>query len=255
MASKLRRIVDETKSSYGFDAVSFITVNSAPCRLNEVAIKVDQFRTSLRNIVRRRCSQVSLIGEFEVIQEIEPISYRVGTQGIEKISKVGEGSETAHPGIEMTWIRLHLHAMAVHPGLTRQKLRKILRLVFDRKKAVRIDAIRDREAAGGRWVNGVDRAAKYLCDKSGAVKGEQRAAIDVQKQMVAFDAYCRMTRGTRRRHGFSIGARELANFLRSMEWARAEREEGQRLALVKRLRARAGRAKRNVLDSCEADPM
>ena len=50
----------------------------------------------------------------------------------------------------MTWIRLHLHAMAVHPGLTRQKLQKILQLVFDRKKAVRIDAIRDREAAGGR---------------------------------------------------------------------------------------------------------
>src|SRR5260370_25375938 len=112
VASKLRRIVDETKASYGFDAVSFITVNSAPCRLNEVAIKVDQFRTSLRNIIRRRCLQVSLIGEFEVIQEIEPMSYRVGTKGIEKISKVGQGSETTHPGIEMTWIRRHLLAMA-----------------------------------------------------------------------------------------------------------------------------------------------
>ena len=137
VASKLRVLVDETKSSYGFDAVSFITVNSAPCRLNEVAIKVEQFRTSLRNIIRRRCPQVSLIGEFEVIQESEPMSYRVGTKGVEKISKVGEGSETTHPGIEMTWIRLHLHAMAVHPGLTRQKLQRILRLVFDRKKAVR----------------------------------------------------------------------------------------------------------------------
>jgi len=253
VASKLRRIVDETKASYGFDAVSFITVNSAPCRLNEVAIKVDQFRTSLRNTIRRRCPQVSLIGEFEVIQESEPMSYRVGTKGIEKISKVGEGSKTTDPGIEMTRVRLHLHAMAVHPGVTRQKLRKILRLVFDRKKAVRIDVIRDREAAGGRWVNGVDRAAKYLCDKSGAVKGEQRAAIDVQKQMVAFDAYCRMTRGTRRRHGFTIGAGQLNSFLHSVERARAEREQNQRVAFLQRLRARAARCKPNVLDSCEAD--
>jgi hypothetical protein len=129
--------------------------------------------------------------------------------------------------------------MVVHPGLTRDKLAKILRLVFGQHKAVRIDAIRDRVTAGGRWFNGADRAANYLCDKSSAVKGERRAAMDVQKQMVAFDAYCRMTRGTRRRHGFSIGARELANFLRSMERARAERAEGQRLGLVERLRARA----------------
>jgi hypothetical protein len=134
--------------------------------------------------------------------------------------------------------------MAVHPGLTRQKLRKVLRLVFSQQKAVRIDAIRDRVTAGGRWFNGTDRAAKYLCDKSSAVKGEQRTAADLQKQMVAFDAYCRMTRGTRRRHGFSIGARELANFLRSLERARTERAEGQRRAFVERLRARGG-AKRN----------
>ena len=161
-------------------------------QLNEVAIKVDQFRTSLRNIIRRRCPQASLIGEFEVIQEIEPMSYRVGTKEAEKISKVGEELETTHPGIEMTWIRLHLHAMVVHPGLTRDKLAKILRLVFGQHRAVRIDAIRDRVTAGGRWFNGTDRAAKYLCDKSSAVKGEQRAAMDVQKQMVAFDAYCRI---------------------------------------------------------------
>jgi hypothetical protein len=71
VASKLRRIVEETTAAYGFDSVSFITVNAAPCRLNEVATKVHQFRTSLCNIIRRRCPQVSLIGEFEVIQEIE----------------------------------------------------------------------------------------------------------------------------------------------------------------------------------------
>jgi hypothetical protein len=245
VASKLRWIVEETTAAYGFDSVSFITVNAAPCRLNEVANKVTQFRTSLRNIMRRRCPQVSLIGEFEVIQEIESMSCQVGIKGIEKISKVGEGLETTHPGIGMVWIRLHLHAMAVHPRLPRDKLAKTLRLVFGQHKAVRIDAIRDRVTAGGRWFNGTDRAAKYLCDKSSAVKGEQRTAINLQKQMVAFDAYCRMTRGTRRRHGFSIGARELANFLRSLERARAERAEGQRRALVERLRARAGCAKRN----------
>jgi hypothetical protein len=253
VASKLRWIVEETTAAYGFDSVSFITVNAAPCRLNEVANKVNQFRTSLRNIMRRRCPQVSLIGEFEVIQEIEAMSCQVGIKGIEKISKVGEGLETTHPGIGMTWIRPHLHAMAVHPGLTRQKLRKVLRLVFSQQKAVRIEAIRDRVTAGGRWFNGTDRAAKYLCDKSSAVKGEQRTAIDLQKQMVAFDAYCRMTRGTRRRHGFSIGARELANFLRSLERARTERAEGQRRAFVERLRAR-GRAKWNEpLDPTLAD--
>jgi hypothetical protein len=134
--------------------------------------------------------------------------------------------------------------MAVHPRLSRDKLAKTLRLVFSHQKAVRIEAIRDRVTAGGRWFNGTDRAAKYLCDKSSAVKGERRTAIDLQNQMVAFDAYCRMTRGTRRRHGYSIGARELANFLRSLERARTERAEGQRRAFVERLRAR-GRAKWN----------
>jgi hypothetical protein len=108
VASRLRVLVDESKAAHGHDAVSFITVNSTPCRLNEVAIKVDQFRTSLRNIVRRRCPQVSLIGEFEVVQEIEPMFYRVGTKGIEKISKVGEGLETTHQSTKTVWIRLHL---------------------------------------------------------------------------------------------------------------------------------------------------
>ena len=245
-------LVDETKSSYGFDAVSFITVNYASSRLNEVAIKVNQFRTSLRNLIRRRCPQVSLIGEFEVIQESEPMSYRVGIKGAEKISKVGEEPDTTHPGIEMTWIRLHLHAMAVHPGLTRDKLAKILRLVFGQHKAVRIDAIRDRVTAGGRWFNGTDRAAKYLCDKSSAVKGEQRTAIDVRAQMVAFDAYCRVTRGTRRRHGFSIGARELANVLRSIEHAREQRSQNQRAALLARLKAaRRDHSLQNVLKRCD----
>ena len=166
---------------------------------------------------------------------------------------MGEGLETTHPGTETVWIRPHLHAMAVHPGLTRQKLAKILRLAFSRPKAVRIDAIRDRVTAGGRWFNGTDRAAKYLCDKSSAVKGEQRTAIDLQKQTVAFDAYCRMTRGTRRRHGFTIGAGQLNSFLHSVERARAEREQNQRVAFLQRLRARAARCKPNVLDSCEAD--
>jgi hypothetical protein len=117
VAGKLRRIVEETTAAYGFDSVSFITVNAAPCRLNEVANKVDQFRTSLRNIMRRRCPEVSLLGEFEVIQEFEAVSCQVGSKGIEKISKVGEGLETTHPVIGMVWIRLHLHAMAVHPRL------------------------------------------------------------------------------------------------------------------------------------------
>ena len=57
-------------------------------------------------------------------------------------------------------------------------------------------------------------------------------------------AYCRMTRGTR----------ELANFLRFLERARAERAEGQRLALIQRLRERAGVAKANELDSGETIP-
>jgi hypothetical protein len=65
----------------------------------------------------------------------------------------------------------------------------------------------------------------------------QRDAVDV-RQMVAFDACCRMTRGTRRRHAFSIGARELMNVLRSFERDREQESLEQRLALLVRLQAK-----------------
>jgi hypothetical protein len=104
-------------------------------------------------------------------------------------------------------VKPHLHAIVVHPGISRRRLSRLLSSVFKPStgdQPVRVERITDRIGAGGRWVNGPNRVVSYCLDKSAAVKGEQRSG-NVPAQIAAFEAYARLGRGQRRRPRLRIG--------------------------------------------------
>ena len=88
-------------------------------------------------------------------------------------------------------VKPHLHAIVVHPGISRRHLSRVLGSVFKSStgdQPVRVERITDRIGAGGRWVNGPNRVVSYFLDKS-AVKGGQRSG-DVLAQIAAFEGLC-----------------------------------------------------------------
>ncbi len=212
--------INDAKFQYGNESVSFVTINANVCSLSEVGDRVSQLRVALRNAIARKCANVTMMGEVELIHEVqitvapiqvvqeinEGLDTDLATGPLEQgeSGKGGEGLMTTHPGLSHLLVKPHLHLIAVHPGLKRRSLSKALGSIFKGSAAVRVESIRDRIGAGGRWVNGPQRVAKYLSDKSAGVKGAARIGA-VLAQAVAFDGYARLSGGTRRRPRVRVG--------------------------------------------------
>jgi len=194
------------KEAFGEEAVSLITVNMETCLPSEVREVVSQARGDLSKLIAKAFLKVRIEGEFEfaIWDEARPKGRRKarGWRG-----KLGEGSMTTPTLPKGQKVKPHLHAIVVHPGISRRRLSRLLGSVFKSStgdQPVRVERITDRIGAGGRWVNGPNRVVSYFLDKSAAVKGEQRSG-DVLAQIAAFEAYVRFGGGQRRRPRLRIG--------------------------------------------------
>lgn len=206
---ELPRVIDlflNGKEAFGGEAVSFMTVNMEPCEPSQVRDAVSRARIDLRNLLAKASLNVRIEGEFEfAFWEGGGRKGRRRVRGWKR--KLGEGSKTTQAISHGRKVKPHLHAIVVHPGISRRRLSRLLGCVFKSKaegQSVRVERITDRPGAGGRWVNGPDRVVKYFLDKSAAVKGEQRSG-NVMAQLAAFEAYVRLSSGQRRRPRLRIG--------------------------------------------------
>jgi hypothetical protein len=208
---ELPRVVElflNGKEAFGDEAVSLMTVNMEPCLPSEVREVVSEARKDLSKLIAKASLNVRIEGEFEfaIWDEARPKGRRKarGWRG-----KLGEGSMTTPTLQQGQKVKPHLHAIVVHPGISRGRLSRLLGSVFKSStgdQPVRVERITDRIGAGGRWVNGPNRVVSYFLDKSAAVKGEQRSG-DILAQIAAFEAYVRLSGGQRRRPRLRIGKR------------------------------------------------
>jgi|tagenome__1003787_1003787.scaffolds.fasta_scaffold20964175_6 hypothetical protein len=208
------------KEAFGDDAVSFVTVNMEPCSPSHVRAVVSVARVALRNIFGKGSLNVRIEGEFE-FAFCDETAQKTRRRARGWSAKLGEGSKTTPPLPHNRSVKPHLHAIVVHPGISRRRLSRLLGPVFKSStgdQAVRVEQIRDRVGAGGRWVNGPDRVVKYFLDKAAAVKGEQRSG-DVLSQIVAFEAYVRLSGGQRRRPRLRLGRLAVPRTLRASAMA------------------------------------
>jgi hypothetical protein len=206
---ELPRVIDlflNGKEEFGDEAVSFMTVNIKPCLPSQVIEVVSEARVDLTKLIAKASLNVRIEGEFEFVSVD-----KAGRKGRRRTRawgrKLGEGSKTTPTLPQGRKVKPHLHAIVVHPGISRRRLSRLLGSVFKSStgdQPVRVERITDRVGAGGRWVNGPIRVVSYLLDKSAAVKGEQRSD-DVLAQIAAFEAYVRLSGGQRRRPRLRIG--------------------------------------------------
>jgi hypothetical protein len=205
---ELPRVIDlflNGKEAFGNEAVSFMTVTMEPCLPSEVREVVSKARVALTKLIAKASLNVRIEGEFEFA-----FWEGAGRKGRRRArgwsGKLGEGAKTTPSLSSRQKVKPHLHAIVVHPGISRRRLSWLLGSLFKSctgDQPVRVERITDRVGAGGRWVNGPNRVV-CLLDKSAAVKGEQRSG-DVPAQIAAFEAYVRLGGGQRRRPRLGIG--------------------------------------------------
>jgi hypothetical protein len=140
------------KEAFGEEAVSLITVNMETCLPSEVREVVSQARGDLSKLIAKAFLKVRIEGEFEfaIWDEARPKGRRKarGWRG-----KLGEGSMTTPTLRNGQKVKPHLHAIVVHPGISRRHLSRVLGSVFKSStgdQPVRVERITDRIGAGGR---------------------------------------------------------------------------------------------------------
>lgn len=202
---------------YGDDHVSALTVNTEPCEPSGVVIAVKSFRRALGNSFTRHLPGSYLIGEFELepkLQVVDGVSGKVAFRPLLSNSlKANHNEDQTCAGYDSTtgavWIMAHFHGVIAHPGVTREEVREVLKRVFGSDDAVCITPIRDRVGWNGKPLDGVIRWLRYSYDKSSGLKGglRQNDQPEVREaQRIVFDAYARMSGGTRRRQRIRIQA-------------------------------------------------
>lgn len=99
----------------------------------------------------------------------------------------------------------HLHGILVHPSIGRSRLEKTLKRRFKAKGAVSALEITDRDRYG-QHRDGIRTVLEYSFDKGSAVKGGKREDGLPALQAAAFETYCVLTSGTRRRFQVRFGS-------------------------------------------------
>jgi hypothetical protein len=135
---------------------------------------------------------------------LEESVHGVGQEVLGPVSLSALGSE----GRVMTTHYLakpHLHGVLVHPSIRRDQLEKTLRRCFKTKGAVSALEITNKDRYG-QCRDGIRTVLEYSFDKGSAVKGGKRQDDLPALQAAAFEAYCELTSGTRRRLQVRFGS-------------------------------------------------
>jgi hypothetical protein len=253
-------LIRAAQEQFGPDSISFVSVEADVCEVDDLTRVISRLRKRFRNTITRKldpkCS-LYFQGEMDVSVKfnlfdvgerttVPPRPHQRETDSL--IASCGRSRKAKNASPRLTrvehestppvlynscagglWDRVmvlpHVHGVLIHPEVTRERVRQVLREPFTdtldlkfhaagvaasrRRAPVRVEPITDRNGRFGEPIDGAGRVGRYIADRAGAVKGMARAG-DPREQAMAFDAFARAMGGTRRRMTFRIGRLAVA---------------------------------------------